>query len=79
MNRWHVYTHLKQTFMYSGQVPTRYEVIEKFGKEMSEEELEEGILEFEMMANVTVKSTPDYKWTLDLKNKHYRRAEKLKM
>ena len=45
MNRWHVYEWLKQTYMFSGRIPTAHQIAEKF-KDMSISEIKEGILEF---------------------------------
>lgn len=45
-HRWHVYEHLKQTYMFSGKVPTREAIFAKFVGRADPEEIEEGIAEF---------------------------------
>ncbi|KIL38216.1 hypothetical protein SD70_27695 [Gordoniibacillus kamchatkensis] len=46
MNRWHVYEFLKQTYMYSGKVPTIGEVKKHFGSRVDQSEIIEGLAEF---------------------------------
>ena len=54
MNRWHVYEWLKQTYMYSGVVPSERNCIAKFGGLMDLDEIREGIAEFELITRVNV-------------------------
>lgn len=46
LNRWHVYEHLKNTYMFSGLVPTQEAIYAKFSGQLDREEIEEGITEF---------------------------------
>lgn len=44
-NRWHVYEYMKDTYMFSGRVPTREEVEARF-QNADPQEIAEGIAEF---------------------------------
>ncbi|KPV60749.1 hypothetical protein QJ48_04305 [Paenibacillus sp. A3] len=54
-NRWHVYEWLKQSFMFSGQVPTIAQVRKKFAKSVDPEELVEGIIEFVLTVQLPIR------------------------
>lgn len=54
MNRWHVYEWLKQSFMFSGCVPSERNCIAKFGGLMDLDEIREGIAEFELVTRCNV-------------------------
>jgi len=45
-NRWHVYEHMKQSYMFGGRVPTQQEIMTEFGTELDPEEIAEGVAEF---------------------------------
>jgi len=55
-NRWHVYEWLKQTYMFSGKIPTIYQTRRHFGKSITEEELSEGIIEFVLMIKKPIRN-----------------------
>lgn len=55
MNRWDVYEWLKQVYMFSGIVPTRKQVFEKFKNRVPKKEIAEGIVEFVLTAKTAVK------------------------
>lgn len=45
LNRWHVYEHMKQTYMFGGRVPSQNEIKSKF-PDVDSEEIAEGVAEF---------------------------------
>lgn len=55
MNRWHVYEWLKETYMFSGKIPSKRDVVAKFGGIVPSAEIREGIKEFELTVQQQVK------------------------
>lgn len=55
MNRWAVYEWLKQTYMFSGRVPTLDQVKRHFGAKIDKEELREGIIEFVLVVKKAIR------------------------
>lgn len=56
INRWQVYEWIKQTYMFSGRVPTLRKIRRRFGKSVSEDELVEGIIEFVLTTKQPVRN-----------------------
>lgn len=54
MNRWHVYEWLKESYMFSGIVPTIHAVRSHFFGQIDREELLEGIMEFQLTTGVQI-------------------------
>lgn len=67
MNRWHVYEWLKQTYMFTGNVPSLQEVRSHFRGKLEHEELIEGVIEF-----VTTTKQPVRNW----KGKGYKKPRR---
>jgi len=45
-NRWHVYERMKNSYMQTGHVPSRDDIIREFANDTEPIEIEEGIREF---------------------------------
>lgn len=45
-NRWHVYEYMKQSYMFTGEVPNRTDLKIEFAEEADTEEIEAGHREF---------------------------------
>jgi hypothetical protein len=55
LNRWHVYEWIKQSFMFSGKLPTERDCFDKFFMQMDASEIREGISEFEAATKTNIK------------------------